>query len=189
MSTASTGDGMRRWPSGGWLFVVLGILWIFFGLVLIGSPLYGTLAAVWVFGLLLVFGGVLHTVHAFMVRGWRGFFLHLVEGLLCIVVGAVLLADPLIGAMWLTLLIGIFLAVGGVVRFVLGFMVRRAGAAWVWLLVSGVLEFLLGLIILTGWPGSALWVIGLFLGIRMVFSGTSMIALGLSPRGTTTMPI
>ncbi len=189
MSTTSTGDGMRRWPSGGWMFVVLGILWIFFGLVLIGSPMYGTLAAVWLFGILLIVGGVLHTVHAFMVRDWRGFFLHLVEGLLCIVVGAVLLADPVGGAIGLTLLIGIFLIAGGVLRFILGFMVRHAGAAWVWLLVSGVLEFLLGLIILSGWPGTAVWVIGLFLGIRMLFSGTSMVVLGLSPRGTTTMPI
>ncbi len=57
------------------------------------------------------------------------------------------------------------------------------------LLVSGVLELLLGVLILTGWPGSAAWVIGLFIGIRMVFSGTSMIALGLSPRDTTAAPI
>ena len=103
-------------------------------------------------------------------------------------VGAVLLADPVGGAIGLTLLIGIFLIVGGVLRFVLGFMVRQAGP-WVWLLASGVLEFLLGLLIVTGWPGSAMWVIGQFVGIRMLFSGTSMVALGLSPRGTTATPI
>ena len=125
MSTYSGGDRMRAWPGGSVLFVVLGVIWILFGLLLIGSPLYGTLAAVWLFGLLLVVGGVLHTVHAFIVRGWRGFLLHLLEGLLSIVVGAVLLADPLIGAMWLTLLIGVFLVIGGVLRAVLAF--RAAG--------------------------------------------------------------
>ncbi len=60
-----------------------------------------------------------------MVRGWRGFLLHLLEGLLSIVVGAVLLADPLIGAMWLTLLIGVFLVIGGVLRGVLAFQLRQ----------------------------------------------------------------
>ncbi|HVS36992.1 MAG TPA: hypothetical protein VMS17_15635, partial [Gemmataceae bacterium] len=67
-------------------------------------------------------------------------------------------------------------------------MVRHS-RAWVWLLVSGILELLLGLLIISSWPGSAAWVIGLFLGIRMLFSGSSMIVLGLTPRGTTTTPI
>ena len=188
MSTYPSDDRMRTWPSGGALFVMLGVVWMLLGLFLIAAPMVGTLAAVWLFGVLLVVGGILHTAHAFLVRDWQGFLLHLLEGLLSIVVGAVLLADPVGGAIGLTLLIGVFLAAGGVLRFVLGFQLRRNGAG-AWLLVSGVLEFLLGLIILTGWPGSSAWVIGLFLGIRMLFSGTSMVALGLAPRGTTARPI
>ncbi len=124
MSTYSGGDRMRTWPTGGLLFVILGIVWVLFGLLLISTPVIGTLAFVWLFGVLLVVGGVLHTAHAFMMRGWRGFLLYLVEGLLSIVVGAVLLVDPVGGAIGLTLLIGIFLVIGGVLRFVLGFMLR-----------------------------------------------------------------
>jgi uncharacterized membrane protein HdeD (DUF308 family) len=184
MSTYSTGGGMRTGPTGGVWFILLGVVWIILGLVVISMPLIGTLAFVWLLGLLLVIGGVLHTVHAFMVRDWRGFLLYLLEGLLSIVIGVVLLVDPVGGAIGLTLLIGIFLIMGGVLRSILAFRVRQS-RAWTWLLVSGVLELLLGVVILFNWPGSAAWVIGLFIGIRMLFSGTSMIALGLSPRGTT----
>ena len=74
MSTYANGYRMRTWPSGGLLFILLGVVWIVFGLVLIGSPMYGTLAAVWLFGILLVVGGVLHAVHAFLVRAAGGAF-------------------------------------------------------------------------------------------------------------------
>ncbi|HVS36845.1 MAG TPA: DUF308 domain-containing protein, partial [Gemmataceae bacterium] len=109
MSTHSTGGGMRTWPAGGVWFVLLGVVWIILGLVLISAPLIATLAAVWIFGLLLVIGGVLHTVHAFTVRDWPGFLLYLIEGLLVLLVGVLLLIDPVGGAIGLTLLIGFFL--------------------------------------------------------------------------------
>src|SRR4051812_17084193 len=107
MSTYSPGDTRRRWPEAGVLFVLLGVVWIALGLLVLGAPWFATLAAVVIFGLLLVVGGVLHTVHAFLVRDRDGFLLYLLEGLVSIVVGAVLLADPANGAIGLTLLIGI----------------------------------------------------------------------------------
>ena len=188
MSTYTTGGPPRSWPAAGALFVVVGLIWIILGFVCIAAPLYAALAAVWLFGILLIVGGVLHTVHAFTTRGWEGFILHLLEGLLSIIVGALLLSDPVGGIVGLTLLIGVFLAVGGVLRCVLGFMARRS-RAWGWLVLSGVLELILGVIVLTGWPGSAAWVIGLFIGIRMLFAGTSMVALGLAPHGDPVAPV
>ena len=85
------------------------------------------------------------------------------------------------GATVLTLLIACFLVVGGVLRIVLAFQIRQHGS-WIWLLLSGVIEVFLGLLIWTGWPGTSAWVIGLFIGIRMLFQGSSMLALGLALR-------
>jgi len=154
MSTYFTGSRFRPHSEGGALFVILGLVWIVLGVAAITVPGLATFWAVTFLGVLLIVGGVLHCVHAFMTRGGEGFLLQLLEGLLSLFIGAVLLADPVGGAIGLTLLIGIFLLAGGVLRGVLAFAVRRS-AAWVWLLVSGVLELILGVIILMGWPGTA----------------------------------
>jgi uncharacterized membrane protein HdeD (DUF308 family) len=174
---------LRPWSDGAALFVILGLSWIVLGAAAIIALWYATPAAIIFVGVLLIVGGVLHCVHAFMTRDREGFVLQLLEGLLNLVVGAFLLADPTGGAIALTLLIGIFLVIGGALRCALAFMVRRT-PVWGWLVASGAVEVVLGLIVLVGWPRSAAWVIGLFIGIRMVFSGMSMLALGLSPRGT-----
>jgi uncharacterized membrane protein HdeD (DUF308 family) len=52
---------------------------------------------------------------------------------------------------------------------------------WGWVLLNGGITLLLGMLINRQLPGSALWVIGLFVGIEMVFNGWAwiMLALGL----------
>ena len=51
---------------------------------------------------------------------------------------------------------------------------------WGWALVSGVLDLLLGFLILVGWPASAFWVIGLFIGISFLFRGVNWMMLGFA---------
>ena len=79
MSTFTTGPSMRSWPAASTWFVILGVVWIALGLVAVAAPLYATLAFVWLFGILLLVGGVLHTAQAFMVRDRQGILLHLHE--------------------------------------------------------------------------------------------------------------
>jgi uncharacterized membrane protein HdeD (DUF308 family) len=51
---------------------------------------------------------------------------------------------------------------------------------WGWVLFGGVLNLLLGILIWWGWPASALWVIGLFVGIDMIYNGWTWVVLALS---------
>ena len=79
----------------------------------------------------------------------------------------------------LTLLVACFLMVGGIFKIV----ARSAtGSAWGWALAGGIIDLILGVMIWQDWPASALWVIGLFLGINLVFRGINWIALGLALR-------
>jgi uncharacterized membrane protein HdeD (DUF308 family) len=48
--------------------------------------------------------------------------------------------------------------------------------------VSGIITLLLGLIILAHWPVSSLYILGLFLGIDLVFAGAGWIGLGVGLR-------
>jgi uncharacterized membrane protein HdeD (DUF308 family) len=56
---------------------------------------------------------------------------------------------------------------------------------WVWTLVSGIVSLLLGMLIWSQWPLSGVWAVGLLVGINILFSGWSLIALGAAARRVT----
>ena len=171
-------DALQR--GWGW-FVGLGAVLVVLGIVVIASPIVATMAIELLVGWILVIGGVLQIVQALRARGWRGFLLHLVGGILYLLVGVLLLYDPLGGALALTLVLTAFLVVQGIVQIVIAVQIRPT-RNWGWLLASGVITLLLGLLIWSGWPSSALWVIGLLVGIHLVVTGASLIMLGLAAR-------
>jgi uncharacterized membrane protein HdeD (DUF308 family) len=173
---------------GNWLwFVILGIAMVVLGVVALGSVVIASLATALVIGILLLLGGLGETIGAFWCRGWSGFFAHLLSGVLSIVIGLLFLKAPVNALLALTLLVACFLMVEGVFNIVAALSYRFA--AWGWLLVGGIIDVILGVLIWQEWPASALWVIGLFVGINLIFRGFNWIGLGLAlrslPRPTT----
>ena len=63
-------------------------------------------------------------------------------------------------------------------RILLAFSMQKA-TPWVWVLLSGVITLLLGLIIVAHWPVSGVYILGLFLGIDLLFAGAGWIGIGL----------
>jgi uncharacterized membrane protein HdeD (DUF308 family) len=164
---------------GNWLwFVLLGFALVVLGTVALGSVAIASLAAAAAIGVLLLLGGAAEAVGAFWCRCWSGFFLELLSGVLSIVVGLLFLRAPVGALAALTLLIACFLMVGGIFKVVSAVAYRFA--AWGWSLAGGIIDVILGLMIWQGWPASALWVIGLFVGINLIFRGFNWIALGLA---------
>jgi uncharacterized membrane protein HdeD (DUF308 family) len=166
----------RHWG----LFLALGIALIVLGVIGISASGLFTLASVVFFGWLLVFGGAAVVVHAFWAKRWSGFFLQLLSGVLYLIVGWILVARPGIGALTLTLVFAISLVVQGAFRIGAALSTRMDG--WGMLLVSGIITLVLGLMIWNEWPLSGLWVIGLFVGIDLIFYGWWLVSLALSVR-------
>jgi uncharacterized membrane protein HdeD (DUF308 family) len=54
----------------------------------------------------------------------------------------------------------------------------KEGMPWIWVVVSGLITLLLGLIILAHWPVASLYILGLFLGIDLIFAGVGWLAVG-----------
>jgi len=54
--------------------------------------------------------------------------------------------------------------------------------------MNGIVSVLLGAAIWRQWPLSGLWVIGLFVGIEMLFSGLSWIMLAVAARSGAASP-
>ena len=98
--------------------------------------------------------------------------------MLSIVVGLLFLRAPVGALAALTLLVACYLLVGGIFKVVAALAYRFA--AWGWSLAGGIIDVILGVLIWQGWPASSLWVIGLFVGINLIFRGFNWIALGLA---------
>jgi uncharacterized membrane protein HdeD (DUF308 family) len=173
---------------GNWFwFVILGVALMVLGFAALGSVIIASLATAVTIGMLILMGGVAETIGAFWCRDWSGFFLYLLSGILSIVVGLFFLRWPGGALLALTLLVACLLMVGGIFKIVAALNYRFG--AWGWPLANGIIDVILGVMIWQQWPESALWVLGLFLGIDLVFRGVNWIALGLGlkalPRAAT----
>jgi uncharacterized membrane protein HdeD (DUF308 family) len=165
------------------LFLALGITEVVLGLAAITSSLvalFVTFTVVILFGALLLIGGIVHLINAFASRGWRGFFPHLLAAILYLVVGVLMIEHPIGAVAALTLMLAAAFLVGGLVRIVVAVTERFSG--WGWVLANGLVGMLLGLSIWKHWPEASEWIIGLFVGIDLIFAGWSWIMLAWTAR-------
>src|SRR5262249_29615329 len=139
-----------------------------------------------VFGIFLFCGGLVQIVNAVVARTWKGFVLHLFAGLLYLVVGGLMVEHPIEAAEGLTLMLAAAFLIGGAMRVVYALMHSFAGQGWV--LMNGFISVLLGISIWRQWPESSLWVIGLFIGIDLVFNGWLWVMLGLMVKAPAPAP-
>ena len=87
---------------------------------------------------------------------------------------------PVLSAEVATMLMAVFFLVSGLFQFIGSIWVALPG--WGWQAVDGIIAIVLGLLVLAQWPTSGLWVIGLFIGIDLIFYGAAWIALALGLR-------
>ena len=159
----------------------LSILMILAGLLAIAMPPAAGLAVNLVVAWLLLFSGVAHLVFAWHTRSVGGLAWEVLLGLLYGFVGVYMLMHPAAGLASLTLALAAYLFVEGVFEFVLWGALRRLPGA-VWLLLDGVITLILAVLIWRTWPSSTEWVIGTLVGISMLFSGTSRLAISMTAR-------
>jgi len=156
-------------------------------MVAIGYAVEMTIVSVMFLGWLLIIGGLFEVIHGFSRRLWSGFFINLLGGVLYTVAGVVMVANPALAAVTLTLVIAIILIVAGLFRLFIAFTTPLHHRGW--LILNGAISILLGVMIWRSWPVSGLWVIGLFIGIDMVFDGWTEIMLALSVRSLPASPV
>jgi uncharacterized membrane protein HdeD (DUF308 family) len=166
--------------SRGWFFA-LGILMLALGTFAVGWACAATITftAVWIFGFFLLAAGITEIVGSFWAGRWSGMLIHLLLGIIYGIAGIVMIDQPVSSAIQLTLIIAIFLIVSGIFRIVFALAQRFPG--WGWVAMNGAIALLLGVLIYRQWPASGLWVIGLYVGIDLIFNGWAwiMLAMGL----------
>lgn len=160
-------------------FMILGILLIILGVVAIAFPFLTTIAAKTILGWLFLIGGIVQIGHAFSTQQWNQFFLNLLIGALYVIAGGWLAFFPLAGILTLTVLLAVMFIVQGALESGIGFRMRPQ-EGWGWMLISGIIAIVVGLLIVAELPSSAVWAIGLLVGINMISSGCAYLLLALA---------
>ncbi len=164
----------------GW-YIALSIAMIIVGVLAIVVPLAATIAIELLAGAAFAVSGIILVIHAFRWHAYERIFFSLLLGILYFAFGIFLMANPLTGVVALTLAIALFFLAAGVVKTVNAFRMRPS-SIWGWALLSGIVSILLSVIIFAGMPLTALWAIGLIVGIDLMFGGFSLLMIMLAVR-------
>jgi uncharacterized membrane protein HdeD (DUF308 family) len=167
------------------LFLIEGIVLVVLGVLAILVPMVASIAVAILIGWLFFISGVVGLITTFMMRNAPGFWWSLLSAVLGIVAGIILFGWPILGAISLTLVMTAFFVIEGVASIMYALEHKKdLTGRWTWMLGSGIVDLLLAAIILAGLPGTAVWALGLLVGINMLFGGTSLIAMALHARSS-----
>jgi uncharacterized membrane protein HdeD (DUF308 family) len=165
------------------LFLAEGIILVLLGVIAIVVPPIATIAFTLIVGWVFLFSGAAGLFTTFYVGRSPGFWWSLLSALIGIAAGLILIARPVTGSLSLTLVLIAFFVVEGIASIMYAIDHRgQASARWGWMLVSGIIDLILAVIIFAGLPETAIWALGLLVGINMVFGGSALIAMALSAR-------
>lgn len=151
------------------------------GLIAMLLPFATGIALSYLLGVVLVVSAVVHGYHAFGARGWTGRAWQLTLGVVSAVAGIAVIVNPIIGLMTLTLLAIAYLIVDGIAELATGFhMEPDSGRGWVG--ASGVISLVLAGLLWGGFPVDALWFVGVAVGLSLLLTGFSMVAVAYTGR-------
>lgn len=153
------------------LFIILGILAIILpGVFTVGFEL--------MVGFLFIIGAVVQTARCFTIKGGGDIASTAVSAIFYFVIGLLLLAYPKIGILSLTMLLAIIFFVQGLIQVYWGLSSQYL-KRWGWWILSGFISIALAVIVWTHWPTSAIWFIGLLVGVNLIFYGFSLLLITL----------
>ena len=159
--------------------VFLSIFMILAGIVALVAPATAGISVTVYVGWLLIFSGIAHLAFAWDTRTSGGAVWELLLGILYILVGAYLLCHVAAAIAALTVLLGVYLFIEAILEFVLSYRIRPLPGSG-WLALDGIITMLLAILMWKTW--STPLAIGVLVGISMLFSGISRLALSLAMR-------
>jgi uncharacterized membrane protein HdeD (DUF308 family) len=164
-------------------FLIEGVLLVILGIAAMIVPPLASLAVTIFLGWMFLISGVAGLALTFWARQMPGFWWSLLSAVLGIAAGIILLAQPVQGTLTLTIVVGAYFLAEGVATIMYALEHRRElSERWSWLLVAGIMDLLIAAVIIVGLPGSALWAVGLLVGINLLFGGASLIGMALAAR-------
>jgi len=164
-------------------FLFEGILLAILGLAAIIVPPLASLAVTIFLGWMFLVSGIGGLIITFWARQMPGFWGSLISAALAVLAGIVLLMRPVQGTLTLTIVVGAYFLAEGVATIMYALEHRRElSQRWGWMLTAGLMDIIVAGVIIAGLPGSALWAIGLLVGLNLMFGGATLIGMALAAR-------
>ena len=154
---------------------ISGILFILFGAAGIFFPTFMSFTTLAFVAYLMLFMGIMSGYMTWTSdrKSWAGWL----KSLMLILVAVFMIFYPMQGIATLGLLFAIYFLVDAFAEFGLAFSLYPQKVWLLWLL-NAITSLALGVIFLVGWPFSSLYMVGLLVGISLVFDGIALLAGG-----------
>jgi uncharacterized membrane protein HdeD (DUF308 family) len=163
-----------KWPA----IAAFGVLLVALGAAALSFSLIATIVTVTLNGVLFLIAGSAEIGIGMHAREWGRFFFWVIGGLLYVAAGVLCIVNPILASAALTLLLGAGLIAAGAVRAVLAFQLP-ADASRSLIFLAAAASVALGLIILSGWPLNSVYVLGVLLGVDLLFHGVAWVSFAL----------
>ncbi|AOS97561.1 acid-resistance membrane protein [Microbulbifer aggregans] len=163
--------------ASGKTMTLLGVLTIILGVLALLAPSLTGFSIALLIGVLVLIGGVFRLIWAFRAGSFGKGLLGVALGLLTILAGIILLANPVLLSGMLTIFLAVYFIVDGIAELAAGLGAAGAGGRG-WLIFGGIVSILLGIMLWAQFPFSGVWALGILFGIKLFFVGMIMIAGG-----------
>jgi uncharacterized membrane protein HdeD (DUF308 family) len=156
---------------------------VFDGILALVYPVLSSLAVVFAFGCLLIVSGIAQGISLIDAREVPHFWLQLVSVVLSLIVGVLLIRHRGAGLLVLTLLLLVYFMVEGISKVIFSLTIRPF-PNWDWVLASGMVTILLAFYLWASLPVTAIWLLGVLLGIQLICEGAALGYLAWQVRST-----
>ena len=153
-------------------YLVQGVLLMVAGFLAIIYPAISSVAVIVLLGWLLIISGALQGISLIGAGQVPHFWLQLISVILAVLIGFLFLRDPEQGLLTITLLLIVFFMIEGISKIVFALTIRPF-PNWGWVLASGLVGIALSVLLWASLPVTALWLIGLLMGIELISIGAA----------------
>ena len=159
-------------------FLIEGIFIFVLGTILLLLPQISSLTLSLMLSIIFILAGIYKLISSIIRRDEiEKTWLSAIIGILMIITGAYLTFRPFLNLFILTFAIGVYFILEAINSVVISVESKNILKHW-WIgLISGILQFSLSFIIFFGLPNTALYTIGVLVGINMLMSGIALISV------------
>jgi uncharacterized membrane protein HdeD (DUF308 family) len=156
---------------------ITGIIFIILGILSIIYPLYSSLGVEVFFGALFLFGGIFHLFGAFEKKHHQNYIWNFAVGVFYTLAGVYLLGNPIGGLLSLTVVLIILFYIQGILTVFYGLYQGNRTKTRAWIVFNGLITVLIATILLIAYPISALWALGILVGVNLFMFGVSILVV------------
>ena len=154
--------------------LIVGVVLCLLGIAGIALPVFMSITVLIFIGWLMLMAGLSWSYYTFNysykhVLDW-------IKPILLVVAGVLILIDPLAGVVALSLLLSIYLLLDASGSFLMAYSMRPH-YGWGWMIVNGIASLALAILLVLGWPQTTPIIMGLFIGISLLFDGWVLIMI------------